>query len=395
MSELKKKDNESLLQYRARLYRDKINIGLNNREIYELYIKETGDTIAESSCRCSASTYNQALEDTLESIAEDNGSEALQELEDKRMELEKEKVRLQDQKREYKALLRTDARFEHLVNEMKKSIMELNKDIPLSNSYVGERRAENSHAVLILSDWHFGIEDKNYWNEINIEIAIKRINKLKTKVIEHCKLHNVETLHIELLGDMINGFLHLGTRVSNEEDVIKQTMHCAEVLCRVINELSLEIPNIKVYSADGNHGRCSANKKESISTENFEKLIPWYMEGRLNNNVEIIDNEYEHDIIIYKFLNETIFAVHGHNDSIKSAISDLTDMFKIFPTELHMGHYHAYQEFDKHSTTTTVNGTLSGVDMYAKDIRKTSEPIQTLAIYNEDGRVCTYKIKVK
>lgn len=69
--ELKIKENESLLQYRARLYRNKIALGLNNKEIYELYIKETGDTIAESSCRCSATTYNQALGDFLEIKAQE------------------------------------------------------------------------------------------------------------------------------------------------------------------------------------------------------------------------------------------------------------------------------------------------------------------------------------
>ena len=63
---LKKKENESLLEYRARLYRNKIAYGFNNnKDIYDYYIKETGDEIAESSCRCSATNYNQCLEDQL------------------------------------------------------------------------------------------------------------------------------------------------------------------------------------------------------------------------------------------------------------------------------------------------------------------------------------------
>ena len=65
--EFKKKKEETLLQYRARLYRNKIALGMNNREIYEFYIQETGDMIAESSCRCSSATYNEALQDALES----------------------------------------------------------------------------------------------------------------------------------------------------------------------------------------------------------------------------------------------------------------------------------------------------------------------------------------
>lgn len=322
-------------------------------------------------------------------------NDIIKQIEEKTLELEKEKVKFQDQKREYKALLRTDARFDHLVDEMNKSIAKLNTTNPLVNKYEGIfDNNDSTESVVILSDWHFGIEEENYWNKINIKIAKERVNTLKEHIIKYAKRHNVKILHVELLGDLINGFLHLGTRVANEEDVIDQSMHCAELIGQLLNELAVKIPNIKVYSTIGNHGRCSPNLKESISSENFERLIPWYLNGRLKSNVELMENTYEDDIIVYKFLNETIVAVHGHNDKIGSAISDLSEMLKIFPTECHLGHYHAYQEFDKHSMTTTVNGTLSGVDSYAKAIRKTSQAIQVMMIYNEKGRECTYKIKL-
>lgn len=322
-------------------------------------------------------------------------NDIIKQIEEKTLELEKEKVKFQDQKREYKALLRTDARFDHLVDEMNKSIAKLNTINPLVNKYEGVfDNNDSTEAVVILSDWHFGIEEENYWNKINIKIAKERVNTLKEYIIKYAKRHNVKTLHVELLGDMINGFLHLGTRVANEEDVIDQSMHCAELIGQLLNELAIKIPNIKVYSTIGNHGRTSPNIKESIASENFERLIPWYLNGRLKSNVELIENKFEDDIVVYKFLNETIVAVHGHNDKIGSAISDLSEMLKIFPTECHLAHYHAYQEFDKHSMTTTVNGTLSGVDSYAKAIRKTSQAIQVMMIYNEKGRECTYKIKL-
>lgn len=328
----------------------------------------------------------------IENIEEDS---VIREIEAKKLELEKEKVRFQDQKREYKNYLKADARFEHLIDEMRKSINELNKNKPLANTYIKDFNYNNStEAVLVLSDFHFGIKEKNYWNEISIDILKSRVNKLKDYTIEYAKRHNVKTLHVEILGDMINGLIHLGTRVSNEEDVISQSMHCAEMLAELLNDLALHIPYIKVYSATGNHGRCVANFKESLDLENFERLIPWYLEGRLENNVEIMDNIYEDDIIIFEFLNEVIFAVHGHNDKVGTAVNELSKMFKKFPTELHLGHYHSYYEKEDHDITTTVNGTASGVDKYAKNIRKTSKPMQTLMIYNEEGRECTYKIKL-
>lgn len=338
-------------------------------------------------------TVIEAIEN--EKVNSIDDTDLLNEIELKKLELEKEKIKLQDQKREYRSLLRTDARFEHLVEEMKKSLSKINSEKPLINTYNKDFDFEEStEAVIILSDWHFGIREKNYWNEISIDILAERINKLKNYIIKYSKRHKVSTLHVEILGDMINGLIHIGTRISNEEDVLDQTMHCAELIAQFLNELASEIPYIKVYSATGNHGRCSANIKESLDTENFERLIPWYLKGRLENNITLVDNVFENDIIIYQFLNEIIFAVHGHNDKVKNAVNELSKMFKIFPTELHMGHYHSYYEFEDHDITTTVNGTASGVDKFAKKIRKTATAMQTMIIYNKNGRECTYKIKL-
>ena len=392
--ELLKRETESDFEYKIRLCNAKLNkeIDLDWIEIVQML----GLTCSSDHLRKLSYGYKECA-DYISQSKEDNitDNEVLKLIEEKRLESEKEKVKFQDQKREYKALLRTDARFDHLVDEMNKSIAKLNTTNPLVNKYEGIFDNEDStESVVILSDWHFGIEEENYWNKINIKIAKERVNTLKEHIIKYAKRHNVKTLHVELLGDLINGFLHLGTRVANEEDVIDQSMHCAELIGQLLNELAVKIPNIKVYSTIGNHGRCSANIKESIASENFERLIPWYLNGRLESNVELMKNTYEDDIIVYKFLNETIFACHGHNDKIGSAVSDLSEMLKIFPTECHLGHYHAYQEFDKHSMTTTVNGTLSGVDVYAKAIRKTSQAIQVMMIYNEKGRECTYKIKL-
>ena len=321
-------------------------------------------------------------------------NEKLKEIESKRLELEKEKIRFQDQRREYKKYLRQDARFEHLKSTMVDEIKLLSNNKPLLDNNV-KIDTSNREAVLILSDWHIGSTSNNYWNEFNLSIAKKRIAKLLDKTIQHCLTHKVSTIHIELLGDLVNGYLHIGNRIENEEDVISQVMTVSEILSEFINELSNYVDKVKVYSSTGNHGRCSANLKESLDVENFEKLIPWYLGARLNNlRVELVDNKIDDNLIIIRFLNEVIYCVHGHLDKPNVMINNWSKMLKEFPTEAHLGHFHSYKEFDEYDMTTTVNGTLSGVDDYAKKIRKTSKPMQTLIIYSEEGRECTYKIKL-
>lgn len=68
--EILKKRNEDNLEYRARLYRNKNIYGLNNKEIYELYLRETNDTLAESSVRCSATQYNTGLNAGIKKLLE-------------------------------------------------------------------------------------------------------------------------------------------------------------------------------------------------------------------------------------------------------------------------------------------------------------------------------------
>lgn len=387
----KKKDNESKEHYIYRMYNNKIENNLTNKEVANIINKELDSDYQESYFRGIYKNFKIGYEEALENNSTNN---ELQELEEKRKELEKEKIKYRDQKREYQNYLRADARFEHLKNEISKSISELKE---LKSFEVKEIDNNiKTEAVQILSDWHCGIKEKNYWNEINIDILKKRIEYLQNKIISVCKLHNVQVLHTEILGDMINGLIHVSTRISNEEDIISQTMICSEILSNMLYNLAKEIPNIKVYSSIGNHGRCVANKTDSIDTENFERLLPWYLKERLKNitNIEFCDNYYDEGIIVYKFLNETIFAVHGHEDKIGTVINDLSQMLKMFPTEIHMGHYHSYYEKDNHDISVVVNGTASGVDKYAKSIRKTGSPNQILMIYTDKGKECTYKIKL-
>lgn len=337
-------------------------------------------------------TIIKAVDEDLKDSIKNN--DVLAKIEEKTKELEKEKVKFQDQKREYRNYLRADARFEHLKEEMVKEISKLNDYKPLYNEYHDLSRVGDREASLILSDFHIGMQIDDRFNKYNKQIAKERLDYLMNKVIDYCNLHKVKTLHIELLGDLVNGYLHIGNRVNNEEDVISQTMLVSEMLSNFIKILADNIPYIKVYSTIGNHGRCSSNLKDSIHIENFERLIIWYIESRINcNNVKIIKNDYD-EIITYKAINEIIFACHGHKDNINNAIDNLSKYIKKFPNEIHIGHLHRHSTIEDNDIELIVNGSFAGTDEYAESIRKSNKPSQTLIIYNCDGQECLYKIKL-
>jgi predicted phosphodiesterase len=133
--------------------------------------------------------------------------------------------------------------------------------------------------------------------------------------------------------------------------------------------------------------------KESIDVENFERLVPWGMKMRLEcENIEFVENKEDDEIIVYQVMNETIFACHGHKEKMGSVISDLVKLLKIFPNEVHLGHFHRHSTLEDNDMELIINGSFSGTDEYAKSIRKSNKPSQTLIIYNEKGQECLYKI---
>ena len=402
---VKRGENESLLNYFNRITRDRKELDLSYEQWQELLIGEN----KYSSENCRKAYY--IISPLLEILSEDEknriveGIESKEELErlikankEALLENEKMKIQYQDQRREYRKYVRESGRFDHLVSELTKSVKVLNKEKPLFNTHKQKIRIlENNEAVLMTSDWHIGANFKNYFAEYSIDIAKKRIKELTEKTVEYCLANNVSTLHVELLGDSLDGSIHTSARIESEEDVISELMIYCEVLSEMINELSIFIPYIKVHSVIGNHTRITPNKKESITKENFERLVPFYLKARLTaiDNIEITNSSIDDTIDVYEVKGQTIFCVHGDLDSPQNAVSKLSAMLKIFPDEVHMGHYHKHFEMDNYDMETVVNGSLKGCDNYAKEKRLSGSPMQKLMIYNEEGKLCTYKIKLK
>lgn len=316
----------------------------------------------------------------------------------KKIEAEKERVKLRDLRRETKAMIREWARTENVKEEIVSAIEHLNVDRPLKlNGTKLNTGIDGTEGVLLLSDWHKGLLTNNYWNIYNEVEFNKRIEKLMQKTIEHGKFNKISRLNVFVLGDIINGLIHVTTRIMNDTDTVKQTITAAETLAVILTRFANEFNSIDIYMARGNHDRITANKKESLASESFFDLITWYLKTRLAsiNNIHILDNDIDEEIIMTQICGHNIFAVHGHRDNIKSAAANLSQMLRVFPEYIFMGHYHHNIEHEMQGCEVIVNSSLSGVDDYAKELRMASLPAQKFMIFNEyEGRLCTYNIKL-
>lgn len=307
-------------------------------------------------------------------------------------EILKQKIALQDQRREYVKYVRKQARIEHIIDELKDSISAYSRNELLFRQEVYNKN--QVEACLLISDLHIGLKTNNFWNVFNYNVAKERLNTLLNKTLNYIQLHNIKKLNIEFLGDIIHGYIHFGTRIESEEDTVSQVIFASELLSDFIYQLSKLGIEINIYVANGNHGRTTANKNESLESENFERLIWHYMALKLKNidNVKLNIQNIDETFGIFKLDNgkEIVFS-HGHYDTLANAIRNYEKVMQKHIFEVHLGHFHNFNEKTDGYSSVVVNGSLSGVDEYAKNKRLCGYPTQVLRIYT-DNDICTYKI---
>lgn len=323
----------------------------------------------------------------------------LEELKIQKDEIFKEKRKLYDQRREYNKLLASDARTEHLNEELVKAAYKLNTEKPLAFNEKWFKPNTHKEAVLCWADWHYGLVTDNIWNTYNTTVCRQRVKKMVEIVKEFLILNKIDVLIILTLGDAAHGSIHSTCRVKSEEDACDQLMHVAELMAEAINELSTVVNQVDVYSCYGNHMRTIQNKTDSVHSDNMEKVIPWWIRQRLQNNskVQIIESEYN-EFTRVDILGSHICAVHGdlEKDFKKIGVTINTIFSKMFGETIDYtisADKHHIEEFEQMGIKSVLVPCLCGTDDYANNGRLYSEPGQTLMIFNDVyGRESTYHI---
>lgn len=392
-----KLSNENDEQYIFRICSMKSSQGWTWQDIANILNEELGNDFGESAYRKKYQHFNQMFEANESMFFTED--EYLKKIREERDELYKAKRQFQDQRREYNKILTMDARSDHLTEEL----IKIAKSLPmrdLTNFSDAPVVESGKEAVLVLCDWHYGQVSDNIWNKYNTEICKERVSKLYSKAAQYLERHNVEKLHIMLLGDEIHGAIHSSCRVMSEENTCEQLMHVSEILAQFINELSAKVKQVDVYSTYGNHARTIQNKDDSIHADNMERIIPWFLRQRLQNNnrVNIIDSNY-YEFIMFNVCGYNVAGCHGDLDNIKNfGITVNTIFSKLYGKTIDyafLADKHHIEEFEQLGIESTLVRSLCGADEYSNKKRLYSAPGQTLAIFTpEDGKQCTYNIKL-
>jgi len=335
-----------------------------------------------------------------EGLASVTDKSIISEIENKKKELRKETQKFYDQRREYNKMVSAEGRLEHLYDSLADSANRLNDTVGvLFNDITGSfEDVTDNEAVLVFSDWHYGMKANNIFNTYNTDICKQRVKGVVSETIKRIRLHQCSKLHIVILGDLFHGAIHTSARVASEELVCDQIMQVSEVLAQAIEVLSCFVPEVEVYTTYGNHGRTVQNKNDNIHRDNMERLIPWWLKQRLLSYENIIINdESENEYILLTVCGHDMCASHGDLDNVKSSPRLLTTLFsKTYGKDIEyivLGDKHHRESFEELGVTSMLSGSLCGVDDYANDKRLFSNPSQMLLIMNHQGLDAEYRIK--
>lgn len=409
--QLQRQDGESRLEYHKRLLHGKlVDKTLSDYDYEELsdliYGQHYSSTETRKMAYGSLKTLELVEADRLDKV-EDQGM--LSEIENRLVELQKQSQRTRDQAREYRKMMNSDGRWEHLRDEL----LEAAQRLPDAVGCLFDDEARfkwvsngDNEAVLVLSDWHYGMITDNAYNTYNIEICKERVKTVVENAKKRISLHDCGKLHVVFLGDCAHGAIHTGVRVASEELVVDQFLQVAEILAQTILELYSCVPNIEVHCTYGNHLRVMPNKADNIHRDNWERVIPSWIEQRIK--AECWRRKEELNISVapdtgteFCFINacgHDIIATHGDLDNPRSAA-------RVLPSLLHnkyhldveyilLGDKHHRESFDGLDAVARICGSLCGTDDYANTKRLYSPPSQLLLIVNaEDGVDAEYSLR--
>lgn len=322
-------------------------------------------------------------------IIDKNIENKLNEIDLKKIELQKEKQKFYDHRKEYNRIVRDNARWDELKNIIIKTIDNIR---PYDREINYDIKKSDNDLIVGLNDIHYGIVINNYWNKYDSDIAKKRLEKYLIEIINIQKVHNSENCYIFANGDFISGNIHLTVALSNKENIIQQIMGVSELISWFISELSKYFKRVYFSSVAGNHSRL-ALKDQSPKDERLDDLIPFYIKARLQNfsNVEVIDNEIDNTMSLINIRGKNYLGVHGDFDKVNNILKAVGMIpHKVYA--IFMGHLHHNRLDNIQGYKILMSGSVMGVDDFCVEKRILGKPQQLVCICEENGVRCVYDV---
>lgn len=393
--DIARKPNESALAYHKRIvYGKLVDKTLGDVDYTELSELAYGQSYSSDVAR----RMFYGSKRTLELISAEEASKIddvniLSELDEKMIELRKERQKFYDQRNAFNKIVRERSRQEEL-NEIIVDAIH-NGELPRLNYERNIIEPSSNDLLVSLNDLHYGAVHSNYWNEYNSDIAKDMMANYLDRIINIADTHNSENCIVWENGDAISGAIHRSIQITNKENVIEQVMGASELIAEFIAELSKHFRTVKFVSVSGNHSRIDPNKDNALVDERLDDLIEWYIAARLQNfeNVEIGAGEkIDSTMYLIDIRGKNYCGIHGDFDGSASKVQSLQTMVGRPVYAVLSGHMHHNKVDEVQGVKTVMAGSFLGMDDYCVQKRIYGKPEQMVCVCDENGIVCHYDI---
>lgn len=321
-------------------------------------------------------------------------------LERQKEEIRKERIKLQTANIERSRLDRNESRQELYYEYVGSTInaLPLPDFVPLQAD-----SSRNVKYLVTIADIHYGAKFKSMNNEYSPEIAETRFMQLCGELIQFVQDHQLRTISIACLGDVLQGLLRVSDLKINDSSVVKATVEVSRLIANFLNQLSryVEINYYHVPTANHTQTRNLGTKASELAYEDLEYLIGNYISDLCGSNGRIhvyLANEGAEfvQIPIYGW---EILAMHGHQlKNVETSLRDLSMIRRKFVDYLLLGHFHNGKEIpcfesETNDTEILVSPSFIGSDPYSDSLMRGCK--SAVKIYGFDvakGHTETYKI---
>lgn len=408
MDNIERRANESEIEHHKRLvYGKLVDKTLSDVDYTELsmevYNKEYSSDVARRMMYGSRDTLQLIDNCKIEGIED---MEIIDEMEEKKLELKRERVRVQTEKLEYNRWIRENVRSEMFIDKIVDAINSLEKiHTPILTTF-NNGKSNIKEGILAIADIHFGregvvygIDGKTILNEYNEDVFERRMWELLDEAIHIIEKEQLEVVNLFILGDVIDGLLRVSQIKSLQYGIVDSTIKVSEFLVKWIAKLSKHT-YVNVYSNTDNHSeiRPLGTNAGDMPHEQMSKIICFYMQSRLKDNANVCVNDIK-EINYVDILGVKVATVHGHNDrKIENSIKDYVHLYGKRIDLLLSAHYHSgasqtvgANEFGNIEVIRTPS--ICSTDDYAVKLKKSAKAGSKFMIIEEGkGKTITYDI---
>lgn len=397
-SSLSRRDGESNAEYHKRLIFgklvDKTLADIDYTELAELVYGQTySSDVARRMMYGSRKTLELLGSECFDRIEDDD---LLSSIDEKIIELRKERQKFYDQRNAFNKSIRDRSRQEELNEILTAAIA--SGDLPKLDYVRTEIPASTNDLLVSLNDIHYGAQHANYWGEYNSDICREMMRGYLDRILHIAETHHSENCIVWENGDAISGQIHRSIQVTNKENVIDQIKGVSELIAEFLAELSRHFNKVIFVSVAGNHSRLDPLKDAALKDERLDDLIEWYLSARLQNFDNVIigaGDKVDTTMYLINIRGKNYCGVHGDYDATESKVQSVQTMIGKPVYAILSGHLHHNKVDEIQGVKTIMAGSFLGMDDFCIQKRIFGKPEQMVCVCDETGVVCHYDIPLR